>query len=455
MSCLRASISQVDDSWHVLIIAIEKAPSLGEMMLAAWQLARQMAVTLVEETLAERAARPTRWPQCTQCGTPLESKGLVERCVTGLIGTVRWKRRVGRCPNGCPIGHGAPLDIEIGLQAQQRTSAARQRAACALAVFVPFTVAAVLLHLLTGAMVSPGAIWQWVQSAGHRARQDLDRQLEALAAGQFPQEEPLDATTAALPLLIGTDGVMVPFRPQEGQPHGRTRWQEVKVGVLARLGWRVTQTGKRVSHLVRRRLVAVRGSRDDLEPRLWLEAMQQGVLSAKQVVWLSDGGRGFWELFYDYFAGYAVGILDCSHAAQNLWKAARAWLDGRTHRARQWFTGARRRLRDGDVDTVLEDLVDTLVWEDLPASARQTLENVYVYLARHRNYIDYARYRALGFPLGSGMVESACKWLIQQRFKGVGMRWSEEGFHHLLLLRLAWVNGRFDALFTFGSSPNS
>jgi hypothetical protein len=36
------------------------------------------------------------------------------------------------------------------------------------------------------------------------------------------------------------------------------------------------------------------------------------------------------------------------------------------------------------------------------------------------------------------MVESACTWLIQQRFKGVGMRWSEDGFNHLLHLRLAW-----------------
>ncbi len=46
------------------------------------------------------------------------------------------------------------------------------------------------------------------------------------------------------------------------------------------------------------------------------------------------------------------------------------------------------------------------------------------------------------------MVESTCKWLIQQRFKGVGMRWSEDGFNHLLHLRLAWVNLRFDVLFS-------
>ena len=41
--------------------------------------------------------------------------------------------------------------------------------------------------------------------------------------------------------------------------------------------------------------------------------------------------------------------------------------------------------------------------------------------------------------------------LLQQRFKGVGMRWGEETFTHLLLIRLAWVNGRFDTCFP--SSP--
>jgi hypothetical protein len=55
--------------------------------------------------------------------------------------------------------------------------------------------------------------------------------------------------------------------------------------------------------------------------------------------------------------------------------------------------------------------------------------------------------------MGSGCVESACKWLIEQRFKGVGMRWSESGFNHLLHLCLAWANERFECLFARGS-PN-
>ncbi len=59
--------------------------------------------------------------------------------------------------------------------------------------------------------------------------------------------------------------------------------------------------------------------------------------------------------------------------------------------------------------------------------------------------------------MGNGMVESACTWLIPQRFKGVGMRWSEDGCTHLLPLRLAWVNGRFAALFQgqLQPSPNT
>jgi hypothetical protein len=90
----------------------------------------------------------------------------------------------------------------------------------------------------------------------------------------------------------------------------------------------------------------------------------------------------------------------------------------------------------------------------VPETARETVRTVYASLQRHREHSTSDRYKDLGLPLGSGMVESACTWRIQQRFKGVGMRWSEEGVNHLLHLRLAWVNGRFETLFGFTLSPN-
>jgi hypothetical protein len=240
---------------------------------------------------------------------------------------------------------------------------------------------------------------------------------------------------------------MVPFRPNSGQPKGRAVWREIKVGILARLGKRVTKKGKTVTQLLRRRLVAVRGDIDDFRPLLWIESVRQGILTAKTVVWLSDGGKGFWRLFRERFETHTQGILDFYHAAQNLWKGAKAWLDGRTKQSRQWFVEMRHKLRHGKSDEVLATIKSLLDLKDLSDSTRKTLTNLYNYLDAHRDHIDYARFKKLGLPIGSGLVESACKWLIQQRFKGVGMRWSEDGFDHLLYLRLAWVNERFDDLF--------
>ena len=62
----------------------------------------------------------------------------------------------------------------------------------------------------------------------------LERQLEALKSDEMPMAEEIEAAVAALPLLVGADGVMVPFRPDGGKPNGRTVWREVKVAVLAR-----------------------------------------------------------------------------------------------------------------------------------------------------------------------------------------------------------------------------
>lgn len=158
-------------------------------------------------------------------------------------------------------------------------------------------------------------------------------------------------------------------------------------------------------------------------------------------------------MFNDQFSFYALGILDFYHAAQNLWKGARAWLDGRTTTAREWFASARHRLRTGHAQEVVDDMKAGLT-PTMPPSGRKTLENVIAYLETHQDHLDYDFYKNLGVPIGSGMVESACKWLIQQRFKCVGMRWSEDGFNHLLHLRLAWVNGTFDDVFQPVPSPN-
>ena len=88
------------------------------------------------------------------------------------------------------------------------------------------------------------------------------------AYGALPPEEPLEAAVAASPLVLGADGVMGPFRPHGGQPTGKTRWHEITVGVLARVGQHRTRTGKAVTRLHHRRLVAVLGGIEALKPRV-------------------------------------------------------------------------------------------------------------------------------------------------------------------------------------------
>ena len=92
--------------------------------------------------------------------------------------------------------------------------------------------------------------------------------------------------------------------------------------------------------------------------------------------------------------------------------------------------------------------------EGLPDSTRETVTAWYAYVERHRDPLDDAQDKALGLPMGRGMVARACKWRIQQRFKGVGMRWSEAGFHPLFHRRLAWVNGAFEVLFQVQLPPS-
>jgi hypothetical protein len=194
-------------------------------------------------------------------------------------------------------------------------------------------------------------------------------------------------------------------------------------------------------------VVAVLGEISALQSRLQLEAFRQGIVHACQVVWISDGARGFWRLFQQSFADCAIGILDFYHAVAHLWRAADAYGNNNGRTPQQWFQRLRHQLRHGYVHRILKELSYLLQYRSTPESAKSVLSQVHDYLHTHFAHLQYRSFKRMGLPIGSGMVESTCKWLIQQRFKGVGMRWSETGFNHLLHLRLAWANHRFDTLF--------
>ena len=68
------------------------------------------------------------------------------------------------------------------------------------------------------------------------------------------------------------------------------------------------------------------------------------------------------------------------------------------------------------------------------------------YFETNEHRMRYAEFRARGYPIGSGTVESACKRVIGARLKQAGMRWSKAGAQAVLNLRSHLLSGRWDAV---------
>jgi hypothetical protein len=71
----------------------------------------------------------------------------------------------------------------------------------------------------------------------------------------------------------------------------------------------------------------------------------------------------------------------------------------------------------------------------------------YRYLRDRMKYLNYAEYRRLGVPLGSGVTEAGCKTVYTQRLKLSGMRWHKAGAQTILNLRVLLLSGVWEAAY--------
>ena len=149
------------------------------------------------------------------------------------------------------------------------------------------------------------------------------------------------------------------------------------------------------------------GTIDEFATRMKLMAVKERFYEAETVVRLSDGGKGFRRLFREISADKAHGVLDFYHAVQNVWKGAEAWLDGRTGRIREWFDLARHKIREGKAVEIIKKLKESeenKLWSELSDDSRKVLKNLIIYLETHKEHMAYDKFKALGLPIGSGMV---------------------------------------------------
>jgi Uncharacterised protein family (UPF0236) len=164
------------------------------------------------------------------------------------------------------------------------------------------------------------------------------------------------------------------------------------------------------------------------------EAAQVGMEKAEQWIALSDGGSGLENFERTNFNREdLVVILDFYHPASYLEALARAWWpndeEKRVEQARQWCHALKHEGGAAMVK-VLEGLA-------LPKgkAVREAHQAALSYFRNNVHRMNYPHYRAQGWQIGSGPIESACKTVVGQRLKQAGMRWREYGTDNVCHLR--------------------
>jgi hypothetical protein len=126
-------------------------------------------------------------------------------------------------------------------------------------------------------------------------------------------------------------------------------------------------------------------------------------------------------------------ILDFYHAAEHVNDLAKAW-HANEDQARSLAQSWCHTLKHEGGQALLETL-ENLDLRGKSPPARETHRQVTQYVRNQCHRRDYPRYRANGWLIGSGHVESACKTVVGGRLKGCGMRWSEDGADAVCHLR--------------------
>jgi hypothetical protein len=166
----------------------------------------------------------------------------------------------------------------------------------------------------------------------------------------------------------------------------------------------------------------------------------------KLLVCLMDGQRSLWGL-KDSWLKRAVGILDIFHAMEWLWKAAYCFYSEGSRQAEEFVTKYLRMFLEGKVVNTIRSLRRKRA--RLRPAKQQSLDSVIRYFTNNQQYMKYDEYLRAGYPIGSGVVEGACRHLVRDRMERSGMRWDIHGAQAMLDTRAIFINGQWDDFITY------
>jgi hypothetical protein len=149
-----------------------------------------------------------------------------------------------------------------------------------------------------------------------------------------------------------------------------------------------------------------------------------------QLLFIPHGAKTNWEIQRTNFSE-AIPILDFYNASEHLGEFCNLIKDPKKGQRR--YGGWATILLDGEVLQVIAEMKEAL---KETTNRSEGVKEINYYL-NNRDRMKYKEYRDKGYPIGSGIVEGAYKFVIGKQFKGSGMRWKKADDEKVLKVRLA------------------
>jgi len=196
---------------------------------------------------------------------------------------------------------------------------------------------------------------------------------------------------------------------------------------------------------------SVTESIEDMIAAAFEEAGRRDPERVRQRVFLVDGNKQQITAIQDQAEerGLKVPILiDYIHVSGYLGKAAAALHPGNPAAAGQWADGQLLRVLHGRAKAVAATLTSVAAKTRADPRTRHLdltdMDKAITYLTNNHKHMKYDKALANGWPIATGMIEGACRFVIEDRFGITGARWSPDGAEVILKLRAVVVNGDLD-----------
>ena len=338
-------------------------------------------------------------------------KQVVTRCGAATL----WRAYYycGACRKGF-----CPLDARLGT-GRGACSAAVRALLSRFASYLPYRTAAAEMQTICGVRLCASTVRREAQAVGRALERDWQEKVQQVRdnKAKVPAHRPSW-------LHLSMDGVLIFV---DGQ------WREVKCAVAYESGHDEAGHAQAVE---RASYYATLAPSRDFGPRVRTLAYLAGSGRCPRVAMVADGAEWIWQETGKHLPK-SVQILDFYHACEHLWLVARARFGEGSEAATAWMGQQKQGLLDDKVDRVVAGIED---WQPTKQAQQEVRRQVLAYLRAHAHRMLYGTLAAKGWHIGSGVVEAACKAVVQGRMKGAGMRWSQKGAESMLHLRSAWCS---------------